>query len=121
MESLQKTDILTTGHGEKFGFESPENSVGHPPTNLRRLLSKKLLTWGVEARGTCYILGTESSLVKERDVRSHSGICHWTGIHPVAVEDRTETHFIKIFFIWLSANTNIVASVLFSHLHQKAD
>jgi len=30
------------------------------------------------------------------------------GSQPVAVEDRTETHFIKIFFIWLSANTNIL-------------
>ena len=33
------------------------------------------------------------------------------GIHPVAIEDRTETHFIKIFFIWLSANTNILSCV----------
>ncbi|KAF8480312.1 NCS cytosine-purine permease, partial [Russula ochroleuca] len=31
------------------------------------------------------------------------------GIHPVAIEDRTETHFIKIFFIWFSANTNILS------------
>lgn len=69
MEGLQKMDILTTGHGEKYDLESAEISVGHSPTNLRRLLSKKLLTWGVEARGTCYILGTESSLIKERDVR----------------------------------------------------
>src|SRR6266446_8985626 len=36
---------------------------------------------------------------------------HSIGIHPVAVEDRTETHFIKIFFIWLSANTNILSFV----------
>ncbi|KAI0252914.1 NCS cytosine-purine permease, partial [Lactifluus subvellereus] len=41
----------------------------------------RLLTWGVELRG----------------------------IHPVTVEDRTETHFNKIFFIWLSANTNILS------------
>lgn len=34
-----------------------------------------------------------------------------TGIHPVAEEDRTETHFIKIFFIWLSANMNILSCV----------
>lgn len=69
MEGLQQTDILMTSHGEKYGFESPEIPVGHPPTNLRRLLSKKLLTWGVEARGTRYTLGMESSLIKERDVR----------------------------------------------------
>jgi len=36
---------------------------------------------------------------------------HLLGIHPVAVIDRTETHFIKIFFIWLSANTNILSCV----------
>ncbi|KAI0289541.1 NCS cytosine-purine permease [Multifurca ochricompacta] len=44
-------------------------------------LSRRLLTWGVELRG----------------------------IHPVSVEDRTETQFSKIFFIWLSANTNILS------------
>ncbi|KAH9991541.1 hypothetical protein BJV77DRAFT_521948 [Russula vinacea] len=49
--------------------------------NVTRLLSEKLSTWGVEERG----------------------------IRPVAVEDRTETHFIKIFFVWLSANTNILS------------
>jgi len=39
----------------------------------------------------------------------HNG--HLLGIHPVADIDRTETHFIKIFFIWLSANTNILSCV----------
>ncbi|KAH9974795.1 cytosine-purine permease [Lactifluus volemus] len=51
----------------------------HPA--MKQFLLKKLLTWGVELRG----------------------------IHPVAVQDRTETHFNKIFFIWLSANTNILS------------
>ncbi|KAF8263530.1 NCS cytosine-purine permease, partial [Lactarius quietus] len=32
------------------------------------------------------------------------------GIQPVAFEDRNETQFNKIFFIWLSANTNIIFS-----------
>ena len=36
---------------------------------------------------------------------------HILGIRPVAVIDRTETHFIKIFFIWFSANTNILSCV----------
>ncbi|KAF8480409.1 NCS cytosine-purine permease, partial [Russula ochroleuca] len=49
-------------------------------SKVTRFLSEKLLALGVEERG----------------------------IHPVAVEDRTETQFIKIFFIWLSANTNIL-------------
>ncbi|KAI0284674.1 permease for cytosine/purines, uracil, thiamine, allantoin-domain-containing protein [Russula aff. rugulosa BPL654] len=33
--------------------------------------------------------------------------CHLIGIRPVAVEDRTETHFIKIFFLWLSGTLNM--------------
>ncbi|KAI0305268.1 NCS cytosine-purine permease [Multifurca ochricompacta] len=31
------------------------------------------------------------------------------GIHPVDVQDRTETQFSKIFFIWFSANTNVLS------------
>ncbi|KAI9510189.1 permease for cytosine/purines, uracil, thiamine, allantoin-domain-containing protein [Russula earlei] len=42
---------------------------------------EKLSTWGVEARG----------------------------IQPVAVEDRTDTHFIKLFFVWFSANMSILS------------
>jgi purine-cytosine permease-like protein len=33
------------------------------------------------------------------------------GIRPVAVEDRTETHFIKIFFVFMSASVNISSCV----------
>ncbi|KAH9051848.1 NCS cytosine-purine permease [Lactarius vividus] len=51
------------------------------PAAKRLSLSRRLLTWGVELRG----------------------------IHPVAIEDRKETQFNKIFFIWLSANTNILS------------
>lgn len=57
MESLHRADIPTTGHGEKYDFKSPEDSVAHPSANPSRLLSKKLLAWGVEARGTWHILG----------------------------------------------------------------
>ncbi|KAN0107482.1 NCS cytosine-purine permease [Russula decolorans] len=67
---------------EKNSFEdivAPTRTTS--AANLIRFLSQKLLTWGVEARG----------------------------IHPVAVEDRTERHFIKIFFIWMSANMNILS------------
>ncbi|KAI9510190.1 NCS cytosine-purine permease [Russula earlei] len=52
-----------------------------PLPTVAGVLQGKLATWGVEERG----------------------------IHPVAVEDRTETHFIKIFFVWFSANTNILS------------
>ncbi|EIM87684.1 NCS cytosine-purine permease [Stereum hirsutum FP-91666 SS1] len=33
----------------------------------------------------------------------------YRGIHPVPLEARTETHYSKIFFIWLSANVNILS------------
>jgi hypothetical protein len=74
MDDLQKMDVLTMGHDEKYGFEGPQILVTPSPTrraNLTRFLSQKLLTWGVEARGTCYILDLERGhvLIKERDVR----------------------------------------------------
>lgn len=56
-------------------------------------------------------------LIRERCAEycePHSRACHLIGIHPVAVEDRTETHFIKIFFIWMSANMNILSCVFLS-------
>jgi hypothetical protein len=43
--------------------------------------SRRLWTWGVEVRG----------------------------IHPVQESDRTDTQFSKIFFIWFSANFNILS------------
>ena len=33
------------------------------------------------------------------------------GITPVAERDRVDTHYSKIFFIWLSANFNILSCV----------
>jgi hypothetical protein len=58
-----------------------------------------------------------TGLIRERCAgycELYSCACHLIGIHPVAVEDRTETHFIKIFFIWMSANMNILSCVFFS-------
>ncbi|KAG5636249.1 hypothetical protein H0H81_008652 [Sphagnurus paluster] len=46
--------------------------------------TQKLLTWGVESRGT----------------------------QPVPPEQRTDTQYSKIFFIWFSMNTNILSSIL---------
>ncbi|KAF9459715.1 NCS cytosine-purine permease [Collybia nuda] len=43
--------------------------------------TQRLLTWGVESRG----------------------------VWPVPIEERTDTQFSKIFFIWFSANTNILS------------
>src|SRR6266849_178261 len=44
--------------------------------------------------------------------------CYSIGIRPVAVEDRTEMHFIKIFFLWLSATTNMSSCVCRFFLHR---
>lgn len=79
-----------------------------PASRVARFLSKKLLSWGVEERGGYRILTSETMLIRER---FDSAFLHLIGIHPVAVEDRTETQFIKIFFIWLSASTNILTCV----------
>ncbi|KDQ60371.1 hypothetical protein JAAARDRAFT_126119 [Jaapia argillacea MUCL 33604] len=54
---------------------------GYEEVWFGRSVSKKLLSWGVEARG----------------------------ILPVPVEERTDKQFSKIFFIWLSANFNILS------------
>jgi hypothetical protein len=77
--------------------------------NVTRFISEKLLGWGVEERGA-YDLGltTWSTLIRER---LGSFACHSIGIRPVDIEERTETHFIKIFFVWLSANMNILSCV----------
>ncbi|KZT10370.1 NCS cytosine-purine permease [Laetiporus sulphureus 93-53] len=48
---------------------------------LRNRWTRKLLSWGVEERG----------------------------ILPVPLEDRTDTQYSKVFFIWLSANFNILS------------
>ncbi|KAF8268421.1 NCS cytosine-purine permease [Lactarius quietus] len=64
---------------EKHRESQSENQDFFHPDRLS--LSQRLLTWGVEVRG----------------------------IHPVAFEDRKETQFNKIFFIWMSANTNILS------------
>ena len=77
---------------------------------VTRFLSEKLLAWGVEERGA-YRISTSETLSILIRARFDSPSCHLIGIHPVAVEDRTETQFIKIFFIWLSANTNILTCV----------
>ena len=60
---------------------------------------------------------TWSSLIRQtsfwipRLTPVHLFACYLIGIRPVAVEDRTETNFINIFFLWFSANTNILACV----------
>ncbi|KZV82414.1 NCS cytosine-purine permease [Exidia glandulosa HHB12029] len=54
---------------------------GLPPESQFQHLSRRLLTLGVETRG----------------------------ILPVSVEDRSDPEFRKVFFLWLSANCNILS------------
>ncbi|THU97050.1 NCS cytosine-purine permease [Dendrothele bispora CBS 962.96] len=51
------------------------------PSRMGNALTKRLLTWGVETRG----------------------------ILPVPPEERTDTQFFKIFFLWFSTNFNILS------------
>ncbi|KAN0129707.1 NCS cytosine-purine permease [Lactarius tabidus] len=76
---LENAEVSAWVSDEKLQVSESE-SENHLAAN-RRSLSRRLLTWGVEVRG----------------------------IHPVAFEDREETQFNKIFFLWLSANTNILS------------
>ena len=102
-------------HEEKYIFEdavTPTRTTS--AANLTRLISEKLLDWGVEERGAYRIiltLTTWSTLIRERFVWF---AFHSIGIRPVDIEERTETHFIKIFFVWLSANMNILSCVCLS-------
>lgn len=61
--------------------------------------SKQLLLWGVEARGTL------ADLTECLELRGYMN----TGIRPVQPEERTDTQFSKIFFIWFTMNFNILS------------
>jgi hypothetical protein len=64
-----------------------------------RPLVRKLLRWGVEARGVTISLSL-CDIFLTLDL---------TGILPVPPNLRTDTQFSKIFYIWLSANLNILS------------
>ena len=83
-----------------------------------RRFSEKLLAWGVEERGAYPIMIFEIGKASPdymRDIAPDRDpgtlVCMLLGIRPVAVEERTETHFINIFYLWFSANTNALACV----------
>ena len=109
MEDIVNAKDSTRVFDEKHPGRESENRSLPSPSQLS--LSRRLLTWGVELRGLSQISNSRRSLA---DL-----LVHATGIHPVAIEDRKETQFNKIFFIWLSANTNILSCVvpfIFNHL-----
>ena len=102
MEDIVNAKGSTRGLDEKHpGRESDNRSL---PSPSQLSLSRRLLTWGVELRGLSQISNSRRS--------SAYLLVHTSGIHPVAIEDRKETQFNKIFFIWLSANTNILSCVV---------
>ena len=52
MEDLFNARHLFRGYDEKdFSEPTVTVTVEHPAPNMAQVLSKKLLTWGVEARG----------------------------------------------------------------------
>lgn len=63
--------------------------------------TKRLLLWGVEIRGEFAIL----SIATQKMLKPPFHL----GIWPVPPEERTDTQFFKIFFIWFTANFNILS------------
>ncbi|KAK7683187.1 hypothetical protein QCA50_013860 [Cerrena zonata] len=79
----QKRSHLDT---EKYGLSSRNDESLSDFSDIKELhythgLTRRLLEWGVEARG----------------------------IAPAPVSERTDTHFYKIFFLWFSWNFNILS------------
>ena len=96
-------------HSETFSLDPPTAKATH-------FLSRKLLTWGIEARGMYLASRSWNSIfdqsMRPRDIADlFRTPANLPGISPVPAEERTETRFIKIFFIWLSANANILSCV----------
>jgi len=107
MRELEEND--DSGFSETLSLDPPAAKATH-------LLSRKLLTWGVEARGEYFVSRSWNSIFDQSALpRDIANLIHapanLTGISPVPVEERTETRFVKIFFIWLSANANILSCV----------
>ncbi|KAK7437505.1 hypothetical protein VKT23_018577 [Stygiomarasmius scandens] len=66
------------------GFREKDSYVqdsNSESSSIGKALTRRLLTWGVETRG----------------------------ILPVPLEERTDTQFFKIFFLWFSTNFNILS------------
>lgn len=91
-------------------YQADENcmdagKVASPPLEIYSdKWGKQLLTWGVETRGCI-------SVMKMLEKEFNLGGLTSTGIRPVAAEERTDTQFNKIFFLWFSANFNILSYV----------
>jgi len=82
---------------------------GPPLPPMRLALSRRSFLTGGWRSG----VGTVFSSEVDSEWRMVCFTCYSIGIRPVAIEDRTETHFIKIFFLWFSGNMNILSCVCF--------
>jgi hypothetical protein len=61
MEDPVNSRIFVRGIGEKDAFEHTVTiTIEEPAPTLTQVLSKKLLTWGVEARGAYLFLRLET-------------------------------------------------------------
>lgn len=80
--------------------------------------SRKLLSWGVESRGTGFFLFSSYHPQPPSSVWCVHRDCTVTGIVPVPVVERTDTKFSKIFFIWYTGNFNILPFVIHSYSSQ---
>jgi len=80
MEDLENARSSAKGFDDKEQVVEISETPISPTGRLSQRIAKKLETWGVESRG----------------------------IQPIAAEDRTDTRFIKLFFLWFSANISIV-------------
>lgn len=91
---------------ELYVLDRDRVDIAYDPVQAERLgigaLTRKLLAWGVETRGApCSVLSLSTKLTE----------CNCAGIYPVPPEQRLDRQFHKIFFIWFSANFNILSYV----------
>ena len=88
--------------------ENLGSSPGSEPNAFQRF-TKLLLKWGIETHGCVdmFLVGRTSKSSKLLTCPGqHYNLC---SITPIPPEDRTDTRLYQMFFIWCSANLNILA------------
>jgi hypothetical protein len=122
MEELAVNVRISTRINDGKDFPEPiaalsldDSDADAPAPKMTQVLAKKLLTWGVEARGAYFLSIGFGDPIPDQNASgrtiSQTPIRCLIGIRPVPLKEKTETRFTKIFFIWLSANTNILSYV----------
>ncbi len=100
---MSGTDAPVLQDVEKDGVSIDGSSYAQKDWHHSYKWSRTLLQWGLETRGTRTSSDSHEYYIEGR----HSP----TGITPVPVAERVDTQYSKIFFIWLSANFNILSYV----------